>query len=191
MTPPLLTLDNLVISQAKSFIVDEFTITDERGVPVGAVVQGSKIGDFFMGSRSLAVASTDPQGRPVAPIIVIKDPPNLLHDTYEVYAAAGEQPLARIRREITLFKTRLTVAMEGFADVEVAGNLWDLDFSMLSQGREIARVNAGWAGLGNAFLGKSTYHLAMTSGLSECQHAAILGTTMSLDMLRTKKRRSG
>ena len=60
MLPRLLTLDNLVISQTKSFMQDQFLIADEQGVPVGTIVQSSSMKDmFFNASRSLEVAFTD------------------------------------------------------------------------------------------------------------------------------------
>ncbi|MHA2787629.1 LURP-one-related/scramblase family protein [Corynebacterium sp. S7] len=187
MNPALLTLDRLVISQTKSFFVDEFSISDENGSPVGTVVQSTELKDFFMGSRGLTVAATDIDGNSTEPVLIIQDPPNFVFDTYEVYLPHEEEPLAVITQKFSFLKTRLSLTMSGFPDVEINGNFWDLDFSITSEGQPLARVTTGWTGLSNYMFGKNTYLLSIRPGLDPRQHAALLGATMSLDMLRTKK----
>ncbi|WP_018296588.1 LURP-one-related/scramblase family protein [Corynebacterium lubricantis] len=187
MIPDLLTLDTLVISQTKSFIADEFSISDEHGSPVGTVVQSTDLKDFFMGSRGLTVAATDADGTSTAPVLIIQDLPNFVFDTYEVYLPQEEEPLAIISQKWSFLKTRLSLTMAGFPDVEITGNFWDLDFAIASEGQPLARVTTGWTGLSNYMLGKNTYLLTIRPGLDSRQHAALLGATMSLDMLRAKK----
>lgn len=188
MASPLLALDNLVISQEKSMFTDSFSICDQQGRTVGTVLQGSAFKDFLMSSRSLAITATDYEGTPLQPVAVITDPPNFMADTYEVHTPEGGQVIATVRTRFSFFKTKLTMTMDDFDSVEVTGNFWDRNFTMLSAGREIARVSSGFKSIGAALMGKSVYHLDMVPGLSEDQHAAILGATMSLDMLLTKRR---
>ena len=44
--------------------------------------------------------------------------------------------------------------------------------------------------MGNYFMGKNTYLLQIAPDLNEQQHAAIIGAVMSMDMLRTKKKKN-
>ena len=61
--------------------------------------------------------------------------------------------------------------------------------SLSARGSASAVTNE-WTGVGNYFMGKNTYCLAITPGLNEQQHAAIIGAVMSMDMLRTKEKNS-
>lgn len=188
MVPELLTLDHLVITQTKSFINDEFSISDENGAPVGTIVQSRELKEFFMGSRGLTVAATDPEGNPGQPVLVIKDPPNFMLDSYEVYFPEEDEPLAVVTSKLSLFRTKMRLTMAGFDDVDIEGNFWDLNFTITSRDQPLAQVSTAWNGFSNFMMGKNSYHLALQPGLDPRQHAALLGATMCLDMLRTKKR---
>ena len=191
MTQNLFTLDELVITQTKSFLNDQFMITDIDGTPVGTILQSTSLKDMvFKSSRSLEVALTDAEGNPLQTVMTISDPPNFLRDTYEVHLPGIEQPMAVITKRFSLLKTKLDLTMEGFADVEIHGDFWDWNLSITSRGRRLANVTNEWTGVGNYFMGKNTYRLAITPGLKEQQHAAILGAVMSMDMLRTKQKNS-
>ena len=175
MTQNLFTLDELVISQTKSFLNDQFMITDLDGTPVGTILQSTSLKDMvFKSSRSLEVALTDP--------------PNFLRDTYEVHLPGIEKPMAVITKRFSMLKTKLDLTMEGFADVEIHGDFWDWNLSITSEDRLLADVSNEWTGMGNFFMGKNTYRLRITPGLNEQHHAAIIGTVMSMDMLRTKEK---
>ncbi len=77
MTQNLFTLDELVISQTKSFLNDQFMITDLDGTPVGTILQSTSLKDMvFKSSRSLEVALTDAEGNPLQTVMTISDPPN-------------------------------------------------------------------------------------------------------------------
>ena len=122
--------------------------------------------------------------------MTISDPPNFLRDTYEVHLPGIEQPMAVITKRFSMLKTKLELTMKGFPDVEIHGDFWDWNLSITSRGRRLANVTNEWTGVGNYFMGKNTYRLAITPGLKEQQHAAILGAVMSMDMLRTKQKNS-
>ena len=191
MTQNLFTLDELVITQTKSFLNDQFMITDLDGTPVGTILQSTSLKDMvFKSSRSLEVALTDAEGNPLQTVMTISDPPNFLRDTYEVHLPGIEQPMAVITKRFSMLKTKLDLTMEGFADVEIHGDFWDWNLSITSEDRLLADVSNEWTGMGNFFMGKNTYRLRITPGLSEQQHAAILGAVMSMDMLRTKQKNS-
>ena len=191
MLPRLLTLDNLVISQTKSFMQDQFLIADEQGVPVGTIVQSSSMKDmFFNASRSLEVAFTDEQGNPQQPLMVIKDPPNFVRDTYEVYLPGVEKPMAVVTKKFSLLKTRLSLEMEGFPEIEIEGDVWDWNITITSQGQPLAEVRNEWGGVGRFLAGKNTYRLSIAPGLDPQQHAGLIGAVMCMDMLRTKAQNS-
>ena len=191
MLPRILTLDTLVISQTKSFLQDEFLIADEQGVPVGTIVQSGSLKDmFFNSSRSLEVAFTDEQGNPQQPLMLIKDPPNFVRDTYEVYLPGIEHPMAVVTKRFAMFKTRLTMEMEGFPEIEITGDIWDWNITISSQGQPLAQVTNEWAGVGNFLSGKNTYRLSIAAGLDPQQHAGLIGAVMCMDMLRTKAQQS-
>lgn len=191
MLPRILTLDTLVISQTKSFLQDEFLIADEQGVPVGTIVQSGSLKDmFFNSSRSLEVAFTDDQGNPQQPLMLIKDPPNFVRDTYEVYLPGVEKPMAVVTKRFAMFKTRLTMEMEGFPEIEITGDIWDWNITISSQGQPLAQVTNEWAGVGNFLSGKNTYRLSIAGGLDPQQHAGLIGAVMCMDMLRTKAQQS-
>ena len=191
MLPRILTLDTLVISQAKSFLQDQFLIADEQGVPVGTIVQSGSLKDmFFNSSRSLEVAFTDDQGNPQQPLMLIKDPPNFVRDTYEVYLPGIEKPMAVVTKRFAMFKTRLTMEMEGFPEIEITGDVWDWNITISSQGQPLAQVTNEWAGVGKFLSGKNTYRLSIAGGLDPQQHAALIGAVMCMDMLRTKAQQS-
>ena len=191
MPSKLFTLENLVITQTRSFLNDEFMITDERGVPVGTILQSQSLRDaFFNGSRSLEVATTDDQGNPQQHVLTIKDPPNFGWDSYEVFLPGIEMPLATITQKFSFFKLNLSLTMENFPDVAIEGSIWYWNLRITSQGHPVAIVDNQWKGFGSFLSGKNTYHLAIAEGLNEHQHAAILGATMAMDMLRTKSRQS-
>ena len=189
MTQNLFTLDELVITQTKSFLNDQFMITDINGTPVGTILQSTSLKDMvFKSSRSLEVALTDAEGNPLQTVMTISDPPNFLRDTYEVHLPGIEKPMAVITKRFSMLKTKLDLTMEGFADVEIHGDFWDWNLSITSEDRLLADVSNEWTGMGNYFMGKNTYRLRITPRLSEQQHAAILGAVMSMDMLRTKEK---
>ena len=191
MVPKLLTTNNLVISQTKSFMQDQFLIADEQGVPVGTIVQSASLKDmFFNASRSLEVAFTDDQGNPQQPLMVISDPPNLVRDTYEVHLPGVEKPMAVVTKHFALLKTRLTMEMEGFADIDIEGDFWDWNITITSQGQPLAQVRNQFAGVGRYLTGKNTYHLSIAEGLDPQQHAGLIGAVMCMDMLRTKAQQS-
>ena len=191
MTQNLFTLDELVITQTKSFLNDQFMSTDLDGTPVGTILQSTSLKDMVLkSSRSLEVAITDAEGNPLQTVMTISDPPSFLRDTYEVHLPGIEQPMAVITKRFSMLKTKLELTMKGFPDVEIHGDFWDWNLSITSRGRRLANVTNEWTGVGNYFMGKNTYRLAITPGLKEQQHAAILGAVMSMDMLRTKQKNS-
>ena len=156
MSQNLFTLDELVISQTKSFLNDQFMIADINGTPVGTILQSTSLKDMvFKSSRSLEVALTDAEGTPLQTVMTISDPPNFLRDTYEVHLPGIEQPMAVITKRFSLLKTKLDLTMEGFADVEIHGDFWDWNLSITSGDRLLADVSNEWTGMGNFFMGKT------------------------------------
>ena len=80
----------------------------------------------------------------------------------------------------------------GFPEVQVEGKVFQLNYTLTSQGRPIASVDAEFSGVGRAVMGKTNYRVRMQPGLDERQHAAVIGVALAIDMRRAKmRRRSG
>ncbi|MCT2339621.1 LURP-one-related/scramblase family protein [Corynebacterium sp. p3-SID1056] len=181
----MLDRDELIFSQTKALGTDEFEITDAAGTLVGTARQTLKLSDLFSSSRGTEVR--DAQGNLV---LGVTDPVNWLHDSYEVRLADPDLPLATLRTRFAWLRTKLSLEIAGFPEVEVDGKLMALDFTLTSMGREIARITAEYSGMGRMMMGKTTYRITFAPGLDERQHAAILGSAVALDMLRRKRRNS-
>ena len=182
MSLPLLTSDDLLITQTKAFMRNEYSIVDATGTLVGETRQDLALRDLLRSSRSLIVSAGD------TTVLRVSDPVNLLRDSYEVHLEGSDRPLATIRARISLLRERFTLTMDGLPDIDIEGSVWRWNFTMTSQGRPVARVDNAWPGAGNYLIGKNSYHLGMEAGLAEHHHAALLGATLCLDLARKKRR---
>ena len=100
--------------------------------------------------------------------------------------------LARLTKRFAWIGAKFDVEIAGFPDVEINGQVFQLNYTLTSQGREIARVDAEYSGMGRAMMGKTSYRVRIQPGLDERQHAAIIGIALAIDMRRAKmRRRSG
>ena len=179
----------MIISQYQAIGRDEFTITDPQGVQLGTARQTWKLGDLFKASRGVEVF--DATGTPV---LTIEDPVNFFFDRYAVHRIdpeSGEHSeLAHITKRFAWFSTRYDVHIAGYPRMEIKGEAFQLDYSLISQGRKIAEVSAEFPGVGRALMSKTRYRITIEPGLDENVHAAVLGIAFALDMRRRKMRES-
>lgn len=180
----ILTHDVLVFQQTKNFSKNDFAIMDSAGQQVAHVeTGGSTLGRMFTGARHLTVFDG-----PDAPVIQVKDTMTFGRDRLEVLDGAGA-PLASLVKRITFFKTRITIDLQG-EELDLVGNIWGFDFEVTGANGVVATVSREWSGMGNAFLGKSTYALHLDEGLTVPQRQAVIGSILALDLIREKEQRS-
>ena len=125
-------------------------------------------------------------------VLSIEDPVDFIRDTYAVHLVEPPMQLARLTKRFAWIGAKFDVEIAGFPDVEIVGEVFQLNYTLTSQGREIARVDAEYSGMGRAMMGKTSYRVRIQPGLDERQHAAIIGIALAIDMRRAKmRRRSG
>ncbi|GHD11137.1 LURP-one-related/scramblase family protein [Zhihengliuella salsuginis] len=174
----------LVFQQTKNFSKNDFAIMDGAGQQVAHVeTGGSTLGRMFKGARQLTVFDG-----PDNPIIQVKDTMTFGRDRLEVLDGQGN-PLASLVKRITFFKTRITIDLQG-EELDLRGNLWGFDFQVTGPDGDLATVSREWSGMGNAFLGKSTYALHLADELTAPQRQAVIGSILALDLIREKEQRS-
>lgn len=187
MLAAMLQANQLIISQSKSIGRDEFTIADPQGTQLGTARQTRKLSDLFKASRGVEVF--DAVG---APVLAVEDPVNLIRDRYTVHRAdlqtGGHEELAHITKRFAWIGAKYDVDIAGYPQVEIKGEVFQLNYALTSQGRPIARVDAEFSGVGRALMGKTTYRIAFEPGLDENVHAAVIGIALALDMRREKMR---
>ncbi|SIS40735.1 Uncharacterized protein YxjI [Corynebacterium appendicis CIP 107643] len=187
MLAAMLQANQLIISQSKAIGRDEFSIADARGTQLGMARQTRKLSDLFKASRGVEVF--DAVG---ALVLAVEDPVNLIRDRYTVYRAdlqtGGHAELAHITKRFAWIGAKYDVDIAGYPQVEIKGEVFQLNYALTSQGHPIARVDAEFSGVGRALMGKTTYRIAFEPGLDQNVHAAVIGIALALDMRREKMR---
>lgn len=179
--------NEIVVTQTKALGRDEFAIEDAHGAVLGTARQTLKMSDLVKASRGVEVF--DAAGTHV---LSIEDPVDFIRDTYSVHLVDPPMQLARLTKRFAWIGAKFDVEIAGFPGVEINGQVFQLNYELTSQGREIARVDAEYSGVGRAMMGKTSYRVRMQPGLDERQHAAIIGIALAIDMRRAKmRRRSG
>ncbi|GAB3621641.1 LURP-one-related family protein [Glutamicibacter endophyticus] len=176
--------DVLIFQQTKNFSKNDFAIYDEAGQQVAHVeTGGSTLGRMFAGSRKLTVFDG-----PENPALKIEDTMTFGRDRLELFDGQGN-PLASLVKRITFFKTRLTIDLQG-EELDLQGDIWGFEFQVTGAAGVLASVSREWSGVGNAFLGKSTYALRLAAELTVSQRQAIIGGIIALDLIREKQQRN-
>lgn len=177
----------VVVKQTKALGRDEFAIENTQGGVLGTARQTLKMSDLVKASRGVEVF--DAAGKHV---LSIEDPVNFIRDTYAVHLVEPPMQLAHLTKRFAWIGAKFDVEIAGFPGVEINGQVFQLNYTLTSQGREIARVDAEYSGVGRAIMGKTSYRVRIQPGLEERQHAAIIGIALAIDMRRAKmRRRSG
>ncbi|MFD2395274.1 LURP-one-related/scramblase family protein [Dietzia aerolata] len=150
----------LVFQQTSNFVKNDFAIMDGQGTQIGHVeTGGSTLARMFAGSRELTVFEG-----PGNPVIQVKDTYTLGRERMEIYDGHG-QPLASLVRRLALFGTRISLDLQG-EELELSGNIWGFEFQINGPMGAMGTVSREWSGLGNAFLGMSTYSLRLAENLT-------------------------
>lgn len=180
----VLTHNQLIFQQTKNFSKNDFAIMDAQGQQVAHVeTGGSTLGRAFMGARELTVFDG-----PENPIVRVKDTVTIGRDRMELFDGQGN-PLASLVKRIAFFKTRVTIDLPG-DEIDLEGNIWGFDFQFIGQQGVWATVSREWSGMGNAFLGKSTYAVELAPALGALQRQTVIGSVLALDLIREKENRS-
>jgi len=177
----LLTHDQLVFQQTRNLVHNDFAIMDTTGQQVAHVeTNGGTLSRLFAGSRELTVF--DGPGNPLFKVV---DPMDFGRDRYEILDLNG-QPLAHLTKQIRFFKTEVSIEIAG-EEISLEGGVWDYNFSFQGQHGLMATVSRQWSGLGNAFMGMSTYLLSLAPLLNAQQRTAVIGSLIALDLIREKR----
>jgi uncharacterized protein YxjI len=180
----LLTHNQLVFQQTKSFSKNDFAILDAGGVQVAHVeTGGSALGRAFLGARELTVFDG-----PDNPVARVTDTMTFGRDRLEILDGAGN-PLASLVQRITLFSTRITIQLPD-QQIDLVGDMWGYDFQFVGPQGVWATVSRTWSGMGNAFLGKSTYLVELAADLDTRQRLTVIGSVLALDLIREKRDRN-
>ncbi len=147
---------------------EDSDITDEQGRPVLHV-------DGKVMSLHDRLVLRDPAGREVAQVhrkLVA------LRPTYEV--SVGGQEAAEIRKRFfTPFGDRFTIDVPGPDDLEMAGNLFDHEFTIRRGDQTVATVSKRW------FSVRDTYAVDVAPGQDDL---LILASVLALDLAEDRER---
>jgi uncharacterized protein YxjI len=151
-----------VIRERFFHLGDDFDITDENGRKVLHV-------DGKVLSLRNRLLIEDPDGTEVASVhrhLVA------LRPTYEI--RIGDQPAAQVRKHFfTPFRDRFTIDVPGPDDLEVAGDLFDHEFSISRGGREVASVSKRWLSLHDSYAVRV---------VDDEDHLLVLASVLALDL---------
>lgn len=173
--------DVLVFQQTKNLTKNDFSIMDEHGDQLARVeTGGSALGRIFMGARDLTVLEGADR-----PVLRVKDTVTFGRDRMEILDAGGDR-IATLVKRISLLKTRITLEMHG-EEVDLEGDILGFEFQVNGSSGVMGTVSREWSGLGNAFMGMSTYSLQLAEHLTTPQRHALLGSVIALDLIREKQ----
>ncbi|NLX60932.1 MAG: hypothetical protein GXZ06_00190 [Tissierellia bacterium] len=147
---------------------DRFKIQDEYGNDRFQVE-----GQLFSFGNKLRIY--DSQGRE---LIYIEQKIWRLLPEYYIYR--GDRLLARLKKELTLFKPRFTIESQ-YGDFTIDGDIFAHNFNILKNGRPVAWVSKKW------FSFSDTYAVEI---LEEEDHAFILSLAIVLDQVLYDDRNS-
>jgi uncharacterized protein YxjI len=143
-------------------IGDDFDITDEHGQRLFHVD-----GKVFSARNRLVLE--DASGREVASVhrhLIA------LRPTYEV--RIGGEKAAEVRKALfTPFREKFTIDVPGPDDLEMRGNLFDHEFTVERDGREVAAVSKRWLTI------RDTYAVNIADGEN---HLLILAAVLALEL---------
>ena len=183
----LLHQDLLILQQFRNGLSPEFNILDDQEQVVG-MVGGTESGArrFFLGPREFDVLDAD--GSRLAHVSDVRD---FWRDTYEIVRGDGSM-LATVARKMAFFSHRFSIALSTGEEFMVEGNFFDREFNVVNAngGGAVAQVSRERAGFAKAFLGHDRYALYYPPGTSPDRRLAILGSMISLDLMRAKDARS-
>ena len=148
---------------------EDSDITDEQGRPV-----------FHVDGKVLSLRNRlvirDPEGREVAQV---HRKLAALRPTYRV--TIGSEEAAEVRKRLfTPFGDRFTIDVPGPDDLEVAGDLFDHEFTVRRRDQVVATVSKRW------FSMRDTYAVDVAAGQDDL---LILASVLALDLAEDQERR--
>lgn len=177
----LLTHNTLLFQQVTALVTNDFAILDGGGQVAGRVETHGSLGSLLVkGSRHFTVRDVDDQ-----PVLTVRDPLNLVHDTFELHLPDGSA-FGQVRRRFVALTTRLDISLASGTLIELKGNLTGLKFTFTTQGHAVIRVSRTWPGLARGLLGRSSYTLTFEPETPVEIRRAIIGTMVVLDLVRHK-----
>lgn len=177
----LLDAQQLVIDQVTTIFRSDFDITENNEVVGHITTEGGLASRLFAGHREFTV--TDFAGTPVLRLV---DVMNFGRDTFEVADGSG-QPLGTIRREISLFKKRISFTpADGGPALEVHGSFWDYSYSIEVTREPMASISQQWGGLARALMGGQRYAVTFTPATDARLRQIILGVVIAIDLMKAK-----
>lgn len=174
----------LVLQQIRSFLANDFAICDTGGRQLASIhTEGSTMSRLFAGSRELTVLENG------SPVLQLSDTVNVLsRDTFTVSDGNGV-PMATITKEFSVLSRKLRVELSDGSVLQCAGSLFGLEFT-ISQGQAVAaRVARRMAGLSSALMGGDRYLLQLVPDLPPLHRGAMIGTVVTIDLIRAKESR--
>jgi uncharacterized protein YxjI len=149
---------------------EDSEITDEQGRPVLHV-------DGKVLSLRNRLVLRDPEGNEVAQV---QRKLVALRPTYEI--SVGGREVAEVRKHFfTPFGDRFTIDIPGPGDLEMAGNLFDHEFTIRRGGQTVATVSKRW------FTIRDTYAVDIAPGEDDL---LILTSVLALDLAEDRERRA-
>lgn len=181
-----LLIDNtLVFQQVTAMVTNDFAILDGEGQVAGRVETHGSLGSLLAkGSRHFTVRDVDDQ-----PVLIVRDPLNLVRDTFELQLP-DSSAFAQVRRRFVALTTRLDISLASGALIELKGTLTGLKFTFTTEGHMVARVSRTWPGLAKGLLGRSSYTLTFEPETPVEIRRAVIGTMVVLDLVRHKDNNS-
>jgi uncharacterized protein YxjI len=148
---------------------EDSDITDEQGRPV-----------FHVDGKVLSLRNRlvirDPEGREVAQV---QRKLAALRPTYKV-TIGGEEAAEIRKRMFTPFGDRFTIDVPGPDDLEMAGDLFDHEFTIRRGEQVVATVSKRW------FSMRDTYAVDVAAGQDDL---LILASVLALDLAEDQERR--
>ncbi|HEY8309831.1 MAG TPA: LURP-one-related family protein [Gemmatimonadaceae bacterium] len=158
-----------VIREKLFHLAEDSAITDESGQPVFHVD-----GKIFSLHHTLVMR--DMAGNEVA---TVRQHMIALTPTFEITRAGME--LAEVRKKLfSPFIERFTIDIPGPDDLEVAGSLFEHNFTVNRQGATVATVSRAWVSL------SASYGVDIAPGQDD---ALILATVLALDLVQDEMSR--
>lgn len=177
--------DVLLIDQVTAFFHDDFAISDAQGIPVGQIRTEGELGmRLLAGNREFRVLDADG-----GTALRVVDTMDFGLDTFAVTGPDGT-PLATVVKAFTFFTPRLTVVLADGTELAVRGDVFSFDYQIDGPSGRVATVARRWPSIGEAFLGHDRYVLAFEPTTSAAGRAALIGTTIALDLIRDKQRKN-
>lgn len=160
-------MDRMYLIRERIFdLGDDFDITDESGR------RAYHVDGKVLSVRDRLVIE-DPSGREVASVhrqLVA------LRSTYTI--SIGGEKAAEVRKHLfTPFRDKYTIDIPGPHDLEMRGDLFDHEYTVERDGREVARVSKRW------FTVRDTYAVDVVEGED---HLLILAGILALDLAQSR-----